>query len=25
MLVGGGLVMQTIGFAVIWRMARIKV
>jgi tight adherence protein B len=25
MLVGGGLVMQTIGFAVIWRMSRIKV
>ncbi len=25
MLVGGGLVMQIIGFAVIWRMARIKV
>jgi tight adherence protein B len=25
MLVGGGLVMEIIGFAVIWRMARIKV
>jgi tight adherence protein B len=25
MLVGGGLVLQIIGFAVIWRMARIKV
>jgi len=25
MLVGGGLLMQIIGFAVIWRMARIKV
>jgi tight adherence protein B len=25
MLIGGGLAMQVIGFAVIWRMARIKV
>jgi tight adherence protein B len=25
MLVGGGLMMQIVGFAVIWRMARIKV
>ena len=25
MLVGGGLVLQIVGFAVIWRMARIKV
>ena len=25
MLVGGGLALQILGFAVIWRMARIKV
>ena len=25
MLVGGGLALQIVGFAVIWRMARIKV
>jgi tight adherence protein B len=25
MLVGGGLVLETVGFAVIWRLARIKV